>query len=55
RRYLRPWLSVTGSQPVISRRHPVIAECYRRGKRTVCKQYTSLLCQNQHTALYGSA
>ncbi|CAI9546917.1 unnamed protein product, partial [Staurois parvus] len=31
-RRLRPWLSNTGSQPVISRWHPAISEYYRWGR-----------------------
>ncbi|CAI9599913.1 unnamed protein product, partial [Staurois parvus] len=50
-----PQLSITRSQPVITRRHPVIAEYCQTGERTVCKQYNSLPCQLLHTALYGIA
>ncbi|CAI9568417.1 unnamed protein product, partial [Staurois parvus] len=50
---LRP--SITGSQPVITCRHPVIEEHYRRRERTVSKQYSSLPCQLLHTAMQGFA
>ncbi|CAI9544318.1 unnamed protein product [Staurois parvus] len=48
------WLSITGSCPVITHRHPVIAEDLRQGGgyvRTVSKQNCSPSYQLVHTAL----
>ncbi|CAI9557991.1 unnamed protein product [Staurois parvus] len=53
-RHSWPWLSITGSCPVIPRLHPVITEYLRQG-RDLCINNTSLPCQLLHTALYGCA
>ncbi|CAI9585954.1 unnamed protein product, partial [Staurois parvus] len=30
--YLQPWLSISGAQPVITCRHPVIGKYFQRGR-----------------------
>ncbi|CAI9534383.1 unnamed protein product, partial [Staurois parvus] len=59
-RHLRPQLSITKSCPVITHRHPVIAEYYRRGRELYANNTvlfpvssSTLLCMALHSRASG--